>query len=128
MTFKGPFFRGLLEDMLQDKGVNRGSTQGDRASPEGQGQKSWGSRKWRHRQQLRDKIGGRPRPGKPTLARVERRQVFTWETKQGRRDATVKSRGKSKTEYNCGTLCGSAETTLIQSNNTVNYRINHLEK
>ena len=47
--------------------------------------------------------------GKPTLARLERRRVFTWETKQGGHDATVKSRGKSKTEYNHGTLCGSAE-------------------
>lgn len=83
MTFKGPFLRGLLEDMLQDKGVNRGSAQGDRASPEGQGQKSWGSRKWRHRQQLRDKIRGRPRPGKPTLARLERRRCLLGKLSKG---------------------------------------------
>ena len=38
MTFKGPFLRRPLDAMLQDKGVNRGSAQGDRASPEGQGQ------------------------------------------------------------------------------------------
>lgn len=71
---------------------------------------------------------GTAKAGEADTGSSGEKTVFTWETKQGRRDATVKSRGKSKTEYNRGTLCGSAETTLIQSNNTVNYRINHLEK
>lgn len=44
------------------------------------------------------------------------------------RGATLKSRGKSRQNTVMVHYVALQRTTLIQSNNTVNYRINHLEK
>ena len=66
--------------------------------------------------------------GKPTPASLERRRVLSWEIQQGGVAQLLNQGGNLRQNTVMVHYVALQRTTLIQSNNTVNYRINHLEK
>ena len=110
MTSKGPFLRRLLEGMLQDEGAN----QGDRALRRQSQSRRAGDRSPGAAGSATTDSSSRTRPGPgrgreaDTSFSGETTGAFLGNSARGH-GATVKSRGKSKTEYSHGTLCGSSE-------------------
>lgn len=101
---------------------------GGRASPRGQGTEVLGQQEVAPQTAAPGQDQGPAEAGKPTPASLERRWVLSWEIQQGDVAQLLNQGGNLRQNTVMVHYVALQRTTLIQSNNTVNYRINHLEK